>query len=405
MDTPTSLTRIPPEDLTFIRELGRGSYGKVKLADSKTYRKVAVKYTGLRENEAPFDEFLKEAKILCDLKSPNIIRFYGITRKKEQECIVMEYAENGTLFEFLKKLRNEKKESTFSWDKRYDIALDITRGLILMHRENVLHRDLKSPNILLDTNMVAKISDFGLSKIKNSSQMKSNTPSVVGTYGWIAPEAFSDVPYTEKVDIFSLGIIFWEIASCQFPYEGINDHIISNSVLRGERLGIPSICPIEFKDLIEKCWSQNPDQRPSAADIYDIISRIISDNSKNITRNETEYKNRIEEQNKLPEEDEKIKATEFQNNDIFIASAQGKVDVICELLKNGAKVDQEFQREAFEGKIMKYLTPLHFAARYSHLNVVMYLVQEGAIINSNNINIWRLKTLALLFIGLANVVI
>ena len=276
----SSMIRIPPEDLTFIQVLGKGGCGEVHLAESKTLGKVAVKKTLLGGEEEVMQEFLNETELLSRMNSPYIIRFFGTSRNKEGECIVMEYATNGTLFHFLELLRKRKIESTFSWDKRYQMAQDITRGLLLMHSQRVLHRDLKSLNILLDDNMRAKISDFGLSKIKTKSQTTSSSlyvqNNVFGSLFWKAPETFSiKNPYTDKADIYALGIVFWEIASCQVPYEGFDAETIKDSVKSGERLDIPSNCPVEFKELIELCWNQEHKQRPTASIVFDKISQII----------------------------------------------------------------------------------------------------------------------------------
>jgi len=251
-----------------------------------------VKKTILGGEEQIMQEFLNEAELLSKLNSPYIIRFFGTSRNKEGECIVMEYATNGTLFHFLDFLRKRKSESTFSWDKRYQMAQDITRGLLLMHSQGVLHRDMKSLNILLDQNMTAKISDFGLSKIKTKSQTTSSNlyvqNNVFGSLLWKAPETFSiKNPYTDKADIHALGIVFWEIASCQVPYEGFDAHTIESSVLRGERLEIPSSCPCGFKEIIEICWHHEPKQRPTASIVFDkffkIIGQIPKFESENIT--------------------------------------------------------------------------------------------------------------------------
>jgi len=226
-----SMNQIPPEDLTFIRDLGIGGCGKVYLAESKTLGKVAVKMTLLGGEDQFFQDFLNEAELLSRMNSPYIIRFFGTTRNTEGECIVMEYATNGTLFHFLELLRKRKIETTFSWEKRYKMAQDIARGLLLMHSHGVFHRDMKSLKIFLENDLTPKISDFGLSKIKTKNQITSSNfyvpNNVYGSLLWKTPETFSiKNPYTEKADINSLGKVFWEIASCQVPYGGFDADIV-----------------------------------------------------------------------------------------------------------------------------------------------------------------------------------
>jgi len=278
------MLRIPQEDLIFLRVLGKGSCGEVCLVESKTLGEVAVKKTLLGEDELVMQEFLNEASLLSKMNSPYIIRFFGISRNKEGESIVMEYAAKGSLFHFLEMLRKENHESSFSWDKKYQMAQDITRGLLLMHSQGVLHRDMKSLNILLDKDMTAKISDFGFSKIKTKSQTTLSSfyvqNNVSGSLLWKAPESFSiRNRYTDKADIFALGIIFWEIATCQVPYEGFDADTIKDSVKSGKRLEIPSTCPERFKELIELCWLQEPKQRPTASNVFDFISQLITQTS------------------------------------------------------------------------------------------------------------------------------
>jgi len=154
---------IPKEDLNIIRLLGKGGCGKIYLAESNLFGQVAVKKPIFKGDELIMEEFLNKAEILSKMNSPNIIRFYGTSKSEKGGSIVMEYAENGTLYHFLQDLRKKKLEDTFSWDKRYQIAQDITRGLLCIHTERVLHRNMNSLNILLDKNMTAKISGFSLS--------------------------------------------------------------------------------------------------------------------------------------------------------------------------------------------------------------------------------------------------
>jgi len=149
-----------------------------------------------------------------------------------------------------------------------------------MHSQGVLHRDMKSLNILLDNDLTAKISDFGLSKIKTKNQTASSNiyvqNNVFGSLLWKAPESFSiRNPYTDKADIYALGIVFWEIASCQVPYEGFDSDTIKDSVKSGERLEIPSTCPESFKELIELCWAQEPKRRPTASIVFEKISQLM----------------------------------------------------------------------------------------------------------------------------------
>jgi len=361
---------IPPGDLKIIKRLGKGGCGKVYLAESQTLGKVALKIIFLEGDDPIIKEFLKEAELLSQMNSPDIIRFYGISKSEKGECIVMKYAKNGSLYDYMKDLRKKKLEDTFSWDQRYKIAKSITRGLFCIHSKRVLHRDMKSLNILLTKKMKAKISDFGLSKIKIETQKTFSSlyvsNDVSGTICWKAPETFSiDNPYTHKADIYSLGIIFWEIASCQVPYEGVDEYSIMNSVEKGKRPQILESCPGEFKDLIERCWSHDPKHRPDSSSVLKQISEIKKDYQKIGKWKST-------------------KAPDFESN-IFEAAAKGKLTSIIYMLANGTNGNEKYQRnESYDGWLMTDCTPLHFSARYDHLSVVEYLVNQKADINAKN---------------------
>jgi len=370
---------IPYDDLKKIKCLGEGGCGKVYLAKSKKYGTVALKKTIFQEDEKVMKDFQNEVDLLYKIMHPNVIRFYGTSKSKKSQYIVMEYAANGTLFEFLGNLRKNNLEDSFFWDERYKIAQDITKGLLCTHESKVLHRDMKSANILLDLNMTAKISDFGLSKIKKGTQMISAahgvTNDVFGSLLWKAPETFSmDNLYTEKADIYALGVIFWEIATCQVPYEGIDIHTIYIAVENGKRPQIPPSCPEAFKNLIELCWSQDPKQRPSAVEVSRLIDEINNDCLK------AENKDFEMEKWKI------TKPPDFEEN-IFKAAAKGKLTTIIYLLANGNNINESFPNDSYDGWYgLKNSTPLHFSSRYGHLSVVEYLVNQKADINSKDEN-------------------
>jgi len=136
-----------------------------------------------------------------------------------------------------------------------------------LHKENILHRDLKSLNVLLDERMRAKLTDFGLSKIKTESTGTSNLSNQpVGTLKWMAPELFMrKAQHTLKSDIYSLGMTLWELVSRKCPFD---DAITATTAVKwvqdGQREEIPSDCPSDLAKLITICWNQEPDKRPTA---------------------------------------------------------------------------------------------------------------------------------------------
>jgi serine/threonine protein kinase len=270
-------------DLTYVlqdgvpKELGKGGCGKVYLG---IYRQVAghVAIKELFMNNAPVEmakEFANEASVMEKLRSDYLVQFYGYCLSPKY-CLVMEFMPEGSLFQLL----HSKKP--LDWGIRYQISMQMSLGLEYLHDRNILHRDVKSLNVLLK-NGQAKLSDFGQSKIKLASS-SSNSASSIGTVRWKAPELFERKgQHTEKSDIYSLGMTFWEIASRKIPFSEAEDNsVVSVWVGQGEREDIPEGCPKKFASLIFSCWKGqglkadkrwlgNPSDRPTARQITDYL--------------------------------------------------------------------------------------------------------------------------------------
>jgi serine/threonine protein kinase len=274
---------IKSTDLTYVLEggvpkkLGKGGCGEVYLG---TYRQVAghVAIKELFMNNAPAEmvkEFANEASVMEKLRSDYLVQFYGYCLSPKY-CLVMEFMPEGSLYDLL----HSKKP--LDWGIRYQISMQMSLGLEYLHDRNIFHRDIKSLNVLLK-NGQAKLSDFGQSKIKIASS-SSNSASSIGTVRWKAPELFERKgKYTEKSDIYSLGMTFWEIASRKIPFlEAEDNSVVSVWVGQGEREDIPEDCPKKFASLIFSCWKGqgakadkrwlgSPVDRPTARQITDYL--------------------------------------------------------------------------------------------------------------------------------------
>lgn len=274
------------EELKLGPELGRGGFGVVHQGTWR-HNDVAVKKL-LMENisSESAQEFERESKIMAQLHSPNIVQFYGFCMSPY--CLVMEYMPNGSLFNVL------KSDKPLEWPLRFHIAVDVAKGVAFLHHEAILHRDIKSLNVLLDKTYQAKLTDFGLSKVK--AETKSNTmvsktsKDSVGTLAWMAPELFEGhkVVYTQKSDIYSLGVTLWELASRKIPFsDASNPNLIPFWVQKGEREDIPKDCPSALAELIQKCWVGAPDQRPDADNIVILLKNVIEQFDKLPTHRES----------------------------------------------------------------------------------------------------------------------
>lgn len=202
------------------------------------------------------------------IRHPNIVMFLGACTKPPHLCIILEYCSKGSLWSCL-----HDTGIKISWEFKRKIALDIAKGVLYLHNQNppILHRDLKSLNILLDSACNAKLADFGWTRIK-AKKMTSK----IGTYQWMAPEVIAGFKYTEKADVFSFGVILWELATRKPPYYGIDGTEVSRKVIKEDLR--PEIkerdCPVKFFELMNQCWDRSPENRPFFDEIIESLESM-----------------------------------------------------------------------------------------------------------------------------------
>ncbi|XP_059663249.1 serine/threonine-protein kinase EDR1 isoform X2 [Cornus florida] len=204
-------------------------------------------------------DFCNEISILSRLRHPNVILFLGACIKPPRLSMITEYMEMGSLY-YLIHLSGQKKK--LSWRRRLKMLRDICRGLMCIHRMKIVHRDIKSANCLVNKHSVVKICDFGLSRIMTDSTSRDS--SSAGTPQWMAPELVRNEPFTEKCDIFSLGVIIWELCTLNRPWDGVPPERVVYAVANeGARLDIPEG---PLGRIIADCWAE-PHERPSCEQI------------------------------------------------------------------------------------------------------------------------------------------
>jgi len=270
---------IKHQELEFTKKLGAGSAGKVFKGLYKG-NKVAIKV--LKTNDSTVDEeFKKEFRVLSVLESPHIVKFLGACFEPKL-CMVMEYCSRGSLYHVL-----NNKDISIGWNIALKFALEMTAGLSCLHSwiPPIVHRDMKSLNILVNENWEVKLTDFGLARFTTAENLNT-LQNMVGTVGWTAPELMTGGDFTEKGDIFSLGIIFWEIVArvingfYEQPYRdlGLNDlQIMVQTSEHGLRPVIPPGCNADFEALMKECWNSVPTERPSCIDILSKLEKIHKD--------------------------------------------------------------------------------------------------------------------------------
>ncbi|XP_076909777.1 uncharacterized protein LOC143567194 [Bidens hawaiensis] len=268
------LQTIKNDDLEEVKELGSGTYGAVyhgkwKGSDVAIKRIKASCFAGKpSERERLIADFWKEALILSSLHHPNVVSFYGIVRDGPDGSLatVTEFMVNGSLKQFL-----QKKDRTIDRRKRLIIAMDASFGMEYLHGKNIVHFDLKCENLLVNMRdphrPICKIGDLGLSKVKQHTLVSGG---VRGTLPWMAPELLSGKNHmvSEKIDVYSFGIVMWELLTGDEPYGDMHcASIIGGIVNNLLRPTIPTWCDPEWKALMESCWSADPSERPSFSEI------------------------------------------------------------------------------------------------------------------------------------------
>ncbi|MBS0351026.1 MAG: protein kinase [Proteobacteria bacterium] len=283
-------------DLSFGDLLGQGGYGKVFAGEWK-FNKVAIKqYIAQDFSNQTRKEIRKEAMVmaLVSTQSDYLVRLRGIVLEEPHYSLVMEYLPGGDLFNLL------KSSETLTWPRRYQIALNMTIGLHHLHERGVLHRDLKSLNVLLDNSGRAKLADFGLSTLKTSS-VNTMTEGFKGTILWSAPELFKwGAKSSVASDIYSLGMVLWELASRKIPFANAPSAMIAMDWVKlGKQEIVPKETPEEFKQLIKACWDKEPSKRPTADTIAKHLDSLLEKKTEEDVRLKKESKRLGEESKEI----------------------------------------------------------------------------------------------------------
>jgi len=264
----TVFNTIDLNQIKLFGSIGKGTFGEV-FKGNWHGTEVAVKFLNPANNvnEEFLDDFYKEVVIMKSLRHPNILQFLGACTREPNICIVIEYMPRGSLYKILHDTALKKLD--FDLLKR--MLMDAAKGMNYLHKSDpiVIHRDLKSHNLLVDENWKVKVCDFGLSKIlETQSDFASMT--ACGTPSWTAPEILRNEPYSEKADIYSFGIVLWECISRDDPYNGMAPFQVVLAVgTKGMRPPIPKDCPLPWADIITDCWNEKPDARPSFDQLID----------------------------------------------------------------------------------------------------------------------------------------
>eukprot|EP00339_Tiarina_fusa_P025430 CAMPEP_0117000298 /NCGR_PEP_ID=MMETSP0472-20121206/2690_1 /TAXON_ID=693140 ORGANISM="Tiarina fusus, Strain LIS" /NCGR_SAMPLE_ID=MMETSP0472 /ASSEMBLY_ACC=CAM_ASM_000603 /LENGTH=1327 /DNA_ID=CAMNT_0004699951 /DNA_START=722 /DNA_END=4702 /DNA_ORIENTATION=+ len=278
------LPQVSQRRLTIGEQIGEGGFGVV-YKGSLEKNVVAVKEltcAGTLDGDL-FREFQVEAFIQGLLDHPNCVKLFGLTANPPR--MILEFVSGGDLCHLIHPKKTPKPTlQTLPWTRRYAIAFDIIKGLYHMQTRNppIIHRDIRSPNIFMTKEGKALIGDFGLAR-----QVNPDVGGMLGTWQWLAPECIDSVElnsYDTRTDIYSFGMVLWELATCDVPFEEFMDdpRYAANGKLKLQDLkraiidehlrpSLPDDAPPTVKDIIQRCWNVDVNQRPTCVEILQLL--------------------------------------------------------------------------------------------------------------------------------------
>ncbi|XP_067663814.1 uncharacterized protein [Haliotis asinina] len=275
---PVRKSELDYKDLQYQEEdlIGEGTFSRVYRARYQG-ADVAVKRLRVPLSSQDKNYFAAEVSLLRDLRHPRVVMLIGVSTSRRLPIMVLEYMSKGNLFALL---HNPNRES-LDHAEYYQIARDIAAGMVYLHnhRPSVLHLDLKSMNVLIGTGDRAKIADFGFSKLKheadqNAAKASKMKEQIQGSPAWMAPELLQAGEVTPKADVYSFGIILWEMLTREIPYDGSSMFQILEKVRLNKRPDIPAECPVELAGFIARCWDNNPARRPVFKEVLSTLESL-----------------------------------------------------------------------------------------------------------------------------------
>ncbi|PIC12391.1 hypothetical protein B9Z55_028423 [Caenorhabditis nigoni] len=256
-------------DVTMTKTLGEGAFGEVKLGTLKMGSDTvdcAIKTAKLDKlTKEQIKEITTEARLMRGFNHKNVVRCYGVAAVDEPLLVVMELVKGGGLDGYLQK-------NSVPWPEKLDILTQVASGISYIHSKNIMHRDIAARNVLYGGG-VAKVSDFGMSRVGTEYQMNPNKKVPIR---WLSPETLITFVYTQQTDVFAFSVLCWEvIENGTQPYPEFKVVEVHQKVAKDDyRMPISDKAPALLADVIKKCWVRNALQRPSMAQVVQMMTSI-----------------------------------------------------------------------------------------------------------------------------------
>lgn len=256
-------------------KIGEGHFFIVyKAIDKDTNTIYAAKQLKIDDNHNPAIDVLQSYQIISKLNYPSITKCFGYSPKDFENSpnpiIITEYFPNGSLKNMLDLERKGMAPIQWNPTQKLKVIYGISSGMSYLHLHNIVHMDLSGDNILLDESLNPKISGFGIANYSDHDYGNQ----IVGTFRYVSPDFIKGKEFAPKRDVYAFSMLLYEILSGQIPFENLTRFQIINSAFRsGERPNLPDSFSKPCRDLIEQCWSEDPDERPPFDEILQILKK------------------------------------------------------------------------------------------------------------------------------------
>lgn len=257
---------ISVDDYVKIKTIGKGGYAEVWLVSYKgTEKQMALKQLFSDITPKQVHHFAREISCMAKADHPYFVKFLGFSPYRPMSLLT-EYMPNGSLYRFI---RQDPKGKILNGTRRTIIAMGIASAMTTLHSLSIIHRDLKSMNILLDSEFYPRIADFGIARFNGKDEKLTMR---LGTPHWMAPEALYGEGYGFPVDVYSFAMVLYELLTFKLPWAGMDALAVTRAVVIEKKRPILPQCPAPLKNLINRCWDQDPNARPTFSEIYRLFA-------------------------------------------------------------------------------------------------------------------------------------